>query len=168
MMRIAFALFAAALIAPAPARYRPPEVALRVAKGAELEAEIRRHRGKVVLVNYWAVYNFFDHRRFPGLVKFERRYAEDALVVISVSLDSIDGKAEPRAGTLASIAEFLKKQDATFTNLVLEDADEWCSIAKIPSTPWIQVYDRRGTRMDFGPGELSQDAKRRTRRRSSR
>jgi hypothetical protein len=67
-----------------------------------------------------------------------RKYAARGLVAISVSLD----KAED-ATVRPKIDQFLRQQQATFANFVLDARDEeWQARLKINGPPCVYVFDR--------------------------
>jgi len=68
------------------------------------------------------------------------KYAKDGLVCISVSVD----EAENGPKALA----FLDKQQATFTNLLLDEPTEvWQKRLEVGYPPSVIVYDRDGKRV---------------------
>ena len=68
------------------------------------------------------------------------KYAKDGLAALSVSLDDPrDEKAQQR------VIEFLRKQKATFTNLVLDEKTEvWQEKLKFDGPPCVFVFNREG------------------------
>jgi hypothetical protein len=67
-----------------------------------------------------------------------RKYAAQGFVAISVSLDeAADTKVRPK------IDEFLRRQEATFANFVLDaTGDEWQDKLKINGPPCVYVFNR--------------------------
>jgi hypothetical protein len=71
-----------------------------------------------------------------------RKYAAKGLVTISVSLDEKEERA--------SAEHFLMKQQATFTNLWLDETPKvWREKFGITSLPCVYIYDRRGKWVQF-------------------
>ncbi len=70
----------------------------------------------------------------------QNKYAKDAFAAISVSLDDPkDDKARQ------NVLEFLRKQKATFTNLILDEKSEvWQQKLKFDGPPCVFVFDREG------------------------
>ncbi len=67
-----------------------------------------------------------------------RKYGKDGLIVVSVSFDDPADK-EARA----ELEAFLKKKDATFANLILENnADEMYKVLDIPGPPCLYLFNR--------------------------
>lgn len=54
---------------------------------------LRGHRGRVVLVNYWATWCSPCRKETPGLVRVAKRFAGQGLAVVGVSLDTGPGAA---------------------------------------------------------------------------
>jgi peroxiredoxin len=70
-----------------------PDFALQ--DGAGKEVKLSELRGKVVLVNFWATWCHGCQEEIPWFEEFSRKYGEQGLVVIGVSMDS-DGWKEVR------------------------------------------------------------------------
>jgi hypothetical protein len=78
-----------------------------------------------------------------------RKYARDGFAAVSVSLD------DPRdAKLMANVERFLKAQNATFTNVVLDEKVEfWQKKLGFDGPPCIFVFNREGrwTKFDAFP-----------------
>ena len=74
-----------------------------------------------------------------------KKYAKDGLAAISVSLDDPkDQKVRQR------VIDFLQKQDASFTNLILDEKSEvWREKLKIDGPPCVFVFNREGKLKKF-------------------
>ena len=73
------------------------------------------------------------------------KYAKDGLACLSVSLDDPKEK-----GKLENTKEFLQARKAFFTNVVLdEDQDFWTAKLRISGPPCIYVFNREGKWMRF-------------------
>lgn len=70
------------------------------------EAMRQRHRGRVLLVNFWATWCEPCRDEFPALVRLHRSYRERGLSLVAVSMD------EPES--VPEIEEFLRDQGAEF------------------------------------------------------
>ncbi len=81
-----------------------------------------------------------------------KKYAKDGLVAISVSVDSLtddDGK-DVAAQVKAEVFKFLKKTDATLTNLLLDEPREfWQDRLRIVGVPTVFVFNRAGQWIQF-------------------
>jgi hypothetical protein len=70
----------------------------------------------------------------------QRKYANDGVVALSVSLDDPADKEVD-----ARILKFLRAKDADFTNLRLDELSElWSERLKIDIPPAVFVFDREG------------------------
>lgn len=87
------------------------EIKLEQVDLAGYEAEVAKHRGKVVLVDFWATWCPPCKAAFPETVQLHQRYKDRGLVVISMSLDDPE---KNRARALL----FLNQQNAEFINLI--------------------------------------------------
>ena len=74
-----------------------------------VEKSIADAKGKVVLIDCWATWCPPCVESFPKLVEKHQKYAGKGLAVISVSTDA--------ASAAPAVLAFLKKSNATFTNL---------------------------------------------------
>src|SRR4051794_9707718 len=119
MLRTGLLLLLAGLIGQgAGSQEETSTVQLRVVKYDGLANEVLKERGKVVLVDFWSTGCFPCRRNFPHVVELHKRLAARGLVVISVSMDSLEDNREK---TLSAVRDFLKLQDASFTNLLLDE-----------------------------------------------
>lgn len=135
-------LLAALLLLPAlvaaAKKSTPPVVPV---DGPGLRKAIARHRGKVVLVNFWATWCKPCVEEFPDLVKLHEAYRGRGLVVMAVSVD------EPE--TQGQIAPFLARQKATFLNYSRKPGDVEAFINAFDknwsgAVPITYLFDRDG------------------------
>lgn len=125
----------------------PTEISLRVGGADELQAVLDSHRGKVVLVDFWATWCAPCRKQFPHTVELNRQHAADGFAAISVSCDEADREEE--------IMAFLKKTGATFDNLRSKhggDEETFSAFAiEGGALPHYKLYDRTGKlRHTFG------------------
>ncbi len=75
------------------------------------------------------------------------KYVKDGFAAISVSLDDPKNeKARQR------VIDFLTKQKATFTNLILDEESEvWQKKLKFEGPPCVFVFNRDGTWKQYAP-----------------
>jgi thiol-disulfide isomerase/thioredoxin len=152
-------LTATVFFVPAMAQEKTEGVTYKVVKYEGLTDAILKNRGKVLVVDFWADYCAPCKARFPALVKFAKEHAKDGLVVISVALDPLDGSAGlTRAETIANVEKFLKKQNATFTNLVLDEPTDIWDKFHLVGIPSVFVFDRDGKWSLFEPPHLAKNA----------
>jgi thiol-disulfide isomerase/thioredoxin len=89
-------------------------------------------KGKLTMVDAWATWCAPCKENFPHVVMMHKKYADQGLNVVSLSLDdSTDAKA------VAAARKFLEEQQATFTNYLLTDEQgtpfEKLNVNTIPS-----------------------------------
>ena len=137
--RFAPALVCLVFTPPTPAQ-PPGKVDLRTVRYDGLTDAVKRNKGKVVVVDFWADFCIPCKREFPKLVALHGQHAKDGLVAISVSLDDpTDDDAKAKA------LKFLQAQKATFTNLLLDEKPEvWQAKFKIDGPPLVMVFNRKG------------------------
>ena len=125
-------------------------VRIEVIDEAAFADVLRRHRGKIVLVDFWAMWCPPCRELFPHTVALHERFSTDGLAVISVSVDDPD--KEP------AVRKFLAEQGAAFENFISRYGSgaksfEVFGIAN-GAVPHFQLYDRRGTlRKTFPSGD---------------
>jgi thiol-disulfide isomerase/thioredoxin len=126
----------------APARQgADPAIRVDKIKYGDLGKLVRSHRGKVVVVDFWADFCVPCKREFPHLVELQAKYKNDGLVAVSVALDN-PSDAEARA----RIVKFLEKQKAGgLTNLQMDEAPEvWQQKLGVAGPPVVFVFNRDG------------------------
>ena len=121
------AAFAAGLLAiligggatPAPAGPPATKAALAPIDAAGLKKQIAAHKGKVVVVNFWATWCGPCKAEFPDLVKLQNANRAKGLELVTVSFD--EAKSTP------AVQAFLSKNNLrtnTFVNKSGADLDE--------------------------------------------
>jgi thiol-disulfide isomerase/thioredoxin len=116
------------------------EVTLRVVKYDGLKEEVFKHRGKVVMIDFWGDFCLPCKKAFPHTVELHNKFKSQGLVVISVALDSLEG-----SGVKENCLKFLQKQKAAFTNLLLDETDEfWQRKFRMDGPPCFYVFSRKG------------------------
>ena len=113
-----------------------PEIELRVVKYPQFLEAIRASKGRIVVVDAWATWCLPCKQEFPHLVELHKKYAQDGVVCMSVSLD------EPQ-NQKAALA-FLESCQATFPNFLLEEGQGGFDLLDLKGIPAVFVYDRAG------------------------
>jgi thiol-disulfide isomerase/thioredoxin len=128
---------AALLVVHATEAGAPAEVKLQVVKRTGLDAELKKLRGKVVVLDVWADFCLPCKQEFPHLVALHKKYAGKGLVCVSVSVDEADQHA--------AALKFLKSRGATFPNYRLDEPPPgWQEHFDIYGPPAVFVYGRDG------------------------
>ena len=116
------------------------KVTLRVVTPEQYEQVIRQHRGKVVVVDFWATWCIPCVKAFPHTVQWHRELRDKGLVVMSMSMDDPEQKEDA--------LKFLTKQKATFTNLLssLGGEEKGMEAFKVEggAVPHFKIYGRDG------------------------
>lgn len=100
---------------------------------------IARHKGKVVLVDYWATWCLPCVEGFPHTVKLAKQHREQGLVTIAVSFDQHEDEAKVRA--------FLDQQGADFDRLISKYngvTQQAATDFDVEALPQYRLYDRQG------------------------
>ncbi len=111
------------------------------AKG--IDALRAKHKGKVLVMNFWATWCTPCVQEFPDLVKLRKSYATKGLAVVFVSIDDDDAKTKQR------VTSFLRKQKALPPSYIKSGGDDEQFINAVSSEwsgaiPATFVYDRKG------------------------
>ena len=120
------------------------EVTLKVASLDDVQAAIAKHKGKVVVCDFWSTSCEPCVKEFPHLVALSQKHSAERLVCVSASLD-FDG-LDPLDTYREPVLVFLKEKKATtIENYLLSDEDtavyEKLKLAAIPA---VYVYGADG------------------------
>ena len=131
-----------------PARQKVAEdFSLRTPDGGTFR--LSDHRGKVVLVNFWATWCPPCREEMPAMERLYRQHKDHGLVLVAVSLD-----ADP-----ALVPPYLKASKLTFP-VALDPKAEAANKYGVRALPSSFVVDRRGTMiaLALGPRVWDNDA----------
>jgi thiol-disulfide isomerase/thioredoxin len=119
--------------------FEPPKaVELKDTTPKELQAFVEKHKGHVVLVDYWFVDCAPCRIAFPHTVELSTKHAKDGLMVVTMCVD------EP--GNRARAEKFLKSQDAKLVNFFASeklDPDN-LGVFGVESFPTYRLYGADG------------------------
>jgi thiol-disulfide isomerase/thioredoxin len=122
-------------------------VDVKVVKYDELGDIVRNNKGKVVLLDFWALTCPPCKEAFPHTVEMQKTYGDKGLVVVSVSTDSLEDQPEK---TKQNVLKFLRSKNATFTNVILDEPTAVIeNKLRIGNLPCIYVFDREGKWRQF-------------------
>ena len=129
-------------------------IVVHVVDRAGYEKVLAEHRGKFVLVDFWAIWCLPCHKQLPHSAELQQKYADD-LVVVTMSMDDPELRDQVR-DKLASIkARTLNLMDAA------GGADESFEGYEIDNSalPHYKLYDRRGKLLHkFVSGDFTGEA----------
>jgi thiol-disulfide isomerase/thioredoxin len=119
-------------------------ITTRLQSWAETQKSLKRHKGKIVVLDVWSTACIPCMREFPGLVKLQKRHKQK-VHCISVNIDYYGGGDGPSASLQRRVLKFLTKQQATIENVICSDPDEKV-YEQVPfaSIPAVYVYDSAG------------------------
>lgn len=126
-----------------PQTWKQDSISLTAATWPQVQAEVAKHNGKVVVVDLWSTWCLPCVRELPHLIQLQKDYP-DKVVCISVNLN-YDGRGEP-AKQGPEVLEFLVSKDAQLVNFLSVTPDmkiyETLDLASIPVA---FVYDTSGS-----------------------
>src|SRR5579864_6662245 len=131
-------LVAFAIMFAAVGQTQEKKIVMTHVKYDGLKQEVLKHRGKVVIVDFWATWCVNCMKAFPTFIEMQKKYGDQGLVIISVSLDSTEEQE-----TVDNANRFLNKQNSPFRNLLLDEpSDVWKKKLDSGSLPLYYVFDR--------------------------
>jgi thiol-disulfide isomerase/thioredoxin len=110
-----------------------------------LLSEIAQHRGKVVVLNFFATWCAPCREEIPGLVRLRRHYSMDELVVLGISLDEDPSLVQP----------FVREYGINYP--VKTASEDIVLMFGIRSVPHNSVYDTDGRLVANAPGLVVED-----------
>lgn len=101
----------------------PAKVELKRVKPQDFAAELAKHKGKVVLVDFWATWCIPCLEQLPHTIKLHKEFAARGAVVIAVSMDDLDNEA--------NVLAKLKELGAANTNFLIDTDDAEAAFEKL-------------------------------------
>ncbi len=118
----------------------PEEITLTLGNEDTFRELLNQHKGKVVLVDFWATWCVPCLQQFPHTVSLSGKHRDVGLAVISVSMNEPDEKE--------SVQRFLTKSKAAFDNLLTDygaGAEFLVAFDLRGEVPFYKLYDRQGS-----------------------
>lgn len=117
-------------------------ISLKTASWEELQTEIQKHQGKVVVLDLWSTWCAPCVRELPHLIALQKQFPEQ-VVCISMNLN-YDG-LDPPAEHAEEVLELLVKKEARILNFLSTTEDEQIyETIDLASIPVAYVYDQQG------------------------
>ncbi|AMV26166.1 Thiol-disulfide oxidoreductase ResA [Gemmata sp. SH-PL17] len=109
---------------------------------------LKQQKGKVVLMDFWATWCPPCVKTFPEFVTLHRKYADQGLVCVSVSMDVA---WRPKGGyDKTQVLKFLEEKSATFPNFIAakQDDEMYQRLFGLgDSIPFQALFGKDGTRV---------------------
>ncbi len=136
---------ATADLTSASSRNPAPDFTLRNSKGVSFK--LSAHKGKVVLLDFWATWCEGCKVEIPWYMDFQKKYKKNGLAVVGVSMDEDGWKA---------VTPFLKAKKVNYPVVV----GDWDLASKfgITALPVTLLVDRDGRIADLHVGMVDKDA----------
>lgn len=116
------------------------KVELKRVKPQDFAAEVAKHKGKVVLVDFWATWCIPCLEQLPHTIKLHKEFAARGVVVVAVSMDDLDNEA--------NVLAKLKELGAANTNFLIDTDDAEAAFEKLGidggALPHYQIYGTDG------------------------
>jgi len=120
------------------------EVMLTAGTWNDVETLVKSHKGKIVVIDIWSTSCLPCMTEFPNLVKIHDAH-KDQIVCISFNVDYVGIKNKGADYYRPRVEEFLKKENAAFTNfLCTSESDKVFQTLELSSIPAVYVYDAQG------------------------
>ena len=119
-------------------------VTLKITDWEGAQEIVKKHKGKIVVMDVWSTSCDPCMKEFPNLVKLHKDHGKD-VVCLSVSTDYAGSKNKPPEYYRERVLKFLQEQEATFDNVLLNvPSDELFEKIELASIPAVYVYGRDG------------------------
>lgn len=135
MLRLAFVGALAALLLAQQARLRPIDE-------KSYPAALAAHKGRVVLVDFWATWCAPCREEMPWLASIERKYRSRGLRLITVSCDEPEDQRKAEeflSKVLGAAGEAYIKRSASDEKFIESVYQKWSG-----ALPALFLYDRKG------------------------
>ena len=143
-IRASLAFAVLALLCPA-GRTQDSKIVMTHVKYGGLKQEILKHRGKVVVVDFWAHNCGPCRKAFPHFLEMHKKHADKGLVIITVALEF-----EKTDEAIDSGNKFLNDKKSPFRSLLLDEPVEvWEKNFEFKALPFYYVFDRQGKWVRF-------------------
>ncbi|MBI3129208.1 MAG: TlpA family protein disulfide reductase [Candidatus Tectomicrobia bacterium] len=129
-----------------PQRAAAPDFFLRTPEGQN--HTLSQHRGRVVLLNFWATWCPPCVREMPAMERLYAEFKDRGLDIVAISVDQ---------GKIDEVRGFAEKLKLTFP-IVLDPAHDVKNTYQIRALPTTYVVDREGRIIAWGMGSREWDS----------
>lgn len=124
-------------------------VAVKEVSATDLTKAVKDQKGKVVLIDCWAIWCAPCVKKFPHFVELNKKYGEKGLACISLSMDKLGDEDDYKQ---EKVLKFLKDKGAVFQNfIVAEPKKEEPELKKLlgdfDAIPYMAMFDRSGRKV---------------------
>lgn len=108
--------------------------------------EVVKHRGKVLVVDFWATNCLPCIQKLPNMVEMQKKYGPEGLVVMTVSLDELNKEGRDPKQLRAQIVKILKatKADEMISLHLDIPSSDWQKRFRFSEIPSVYIFDRQG------------------------
>jgi cytochrome c biogenesis protein CcmG, thiol:disulfide interchange protein DsbE len=133
MKSIALAVIAAGIFMSAFAENASPAFSLKSVNDSTVT--LASLKGKIVVIDFWAMWCAACREAFPGLIGLSKDYASKNVAVVGIDLE----KAKPE-----KVAAFMKKAGITYT-VLLDPSSSTAPAFGIRGVPSLAIVNTEGT-----------------------
>jgi thiol-disulfide isomerase/thioredoxin len=135
------------------------DVKLTAGDWSDVKAMIRKHHGKIVVVDVWSTSCLPCMKEFPHLIELQKHHREN-VVCVSLNVDYVGIRSRPAEHYRPRVEAFLKKSKSAIPNvLCTKAADELFQELDLTSIPAVYVFGRDGKQAKRFDSSLLEDGK---------
>ena len=119
--------------------------------------QVKANKGRIVVVDIWSTSCLPCMTEFPNLVELQKTHG-DKIACISFNVDYVGIKNKPADFYRERVEAFLKKQKATFPNILCTvESDKVFEKLELSSIPAVYVFDAEGKEVKRFDDSLLED-----------